>query len=66
MKATKVPNVNEHRRIPRRAIRAVVPQIAEMVQPVRALFGSYAYGKPRLENNGQTSYHPRPQAVLSV
>jgi hypothetical protein len=29
MEATKVPNVNERRRIPLRAIRAVVQQIAE-------------------------------------
>jgi len=52
MEATKVPNVNAHRRIPMRAIRIVVQQIAKKSQPVRALFGSYAYDKPRLENNG--------------
>jgi len=52
MKATRVPNVNEHRRIPIRAIRAVAKQIAEKFQPEKIiLFGSYAYGKPRPESD---------------
>jgi predicted nucleotidyltransferase len=52
MAATKVPNVNERRRIPMRAIRAVVKQIAEKFQPERIiLFGSYAYGQPRPESD---------------
>jgi predicted nucleotidyltransferase len=52
MKAIEVPNVNERRRIPMRAIRAVVKQIAEKFQPEKIiLFGSYAYGKPRPESD---------------
>jgi predicted nucleotidyltransferase len=52
MAATKVPKVNERRRIPMRAIRAVVEQIAEKFQPEKIiLFGSYAYGKPRPESD---------------
>ena len=52
MEATTVPNVNERRRIPMRAIRAVVTQIAERFQPEKIiLFGSYAYGKPRPESD---------------
>ena len=48
----KVPNVNERRRIPMRAIRAVVEQIAEKFQPEKIiLFGSYAYGQPRSESD---------------
>ena len=51
MKA-KAPNVNENRRIPMRAIRAVAKQIAEKFQPEKIiLFGSYAYGKPRPESD---------------
>jgi len=51
MKA-KAPNVNEKRRIPMRAIRAVAKQIAERFQPEKIiLFGSYAYGKPRPESD---------------
>jgi predicted nucleotidyltransferase len=52
VEATKVPNVNERRRIPMRAIRAVVKQIAEKFQPEKIiLFGSYAYGKPKPESD---------------
>jgi predicted nucleotidyltransferase len=52
MAATKVTNVNERRRIPMRAIRAVVKQIAEKFQPEKIiLFGSYAYGNPRPESD---------------
>ena len=52
MEATKVPNINERRRIPMRAIRTVVKQIAEKFQPEKIiLFGSYAYGKPRPESD---------------
>jgi len=52
MAATKVPNVNERRRIPMRAIRALVKQIAEKFQPEKIiLFGSYAYGKPKPESD---------------
>ncbi|MCI0695285.1 nucleotidyltransferase domain-containing protein [candidate division KSB1 bacterium] len=52
MAAIKVPNVNERRRIRKRAIRAVVKQIAEKFRPEKIiLFGSYAYGKPRPESD---------------
>jgi predicted nucleotidyltransferase len=52
MEATKVPNVNERRRIPMRAIHAVVEQIAEKFQPEKIiLFGSYAHGQPRPESD---------------
>ena len=52
MEATKVPNVNERRRIPMQAIRAVVKQIAVKFQPEKIiLFGSYAYGQPRPESD---------------
>ena len=52
MAATKIPKVNERRRIPMRAIRAVVQQIAEKFQPEKIiLFGSYAYGQPRPESD---------------
>jgi predicted nucleotidyltransferase len=52
MKAIEVPNVNERRRIPMQAIRAVVKQIAEKFRPEKiVLFGSYAYGKPRPESD---------------
>jgi len=52
MAATKVPKVSERRRIPMRAIRAVVQQIAEKFQPEKIiLFGSYAYGQPRPESD---------------
>lgn len=52
MEATRVPNVSERRRIPMRAIRAVVKQIAERFQPEKIiLFGSYAYGRPKPESD---------------
>jgi predicted nucleotidyltransferase len=52
VEATKVLNVNERRRIPMRAIRAVVEQIAERFQPEKIiLFGSYAYGQPKPESD---------------
>lgn len=57
MGAIRVPNINERRRvpmrrIPMRAIRAVVRQIVEQFQPEKIiLFGSYAYGKPRPESD---------------
>jgi predicted nucleotidyltransferase len=52
MEATKVPNVNERRRIPMQAIHAVVEQIAVKFQPEKIiLFGSYAYGQPRPESD---------------
>jgi predicted nucleotidyltransferase len=52
MEATKVPNINERRRIPMTAIHAVVQQIAEKFQPEKIiLFGSYAYGDPRPESD---------------
>jgi len=52
MEAIKVPNVNERRRIPMRAIHAVVEQIAEKFQPEKIiLFGSYAHGQPRPESD---------------
>jgi predicted nucleotidyltransferase len=48
----RVPNVNERRRIPMRAIRAVAKQIADKFHPDQIiLFGSYAYGKPRPESD---------------
>lgn len=48
----RVPNVNERRRIPMRAIRAVAKQIADKFHPDKIiLFGSYAYGKPRPESD---------------
>ncbi len=52
MAALKVPNVNQRRRIPMRAIRAVVKQITDQFQPDQViLFGSYAYGKPRPDSD---------------
>ena len=52
MDATRVANINERRRIPMRAIRAVVRQIAEKFQPEKIiLFGSYAYGRPKPESD---------------
>jgi len=52
VEAMEVPNVNERRHIPMRAIRAVVKQIADKFQPEKiVLFGSYAYGKPRPESD---------------
>ena len=50
--SVRVPNVNERRRIPMRAIRAVAKQIADKFHPDQIiLFGSYAYGKPRPESD---------------
>lgn len=47
-----VPNINQRRRIPRRAIQAVVKQVADQYAPDKIiLFGSYAYGKPRPESD---------------
>ena len=52
MEAVKVPNINERKRIPMRAIRAVVKQIVEKFQPEKViLFGSYAHGQPKLESD---------------
>ena len=52
MHTTRVPTVNERRRIPMRAIRAVAKRIADKFQPERIiLFGSYAYGRPRPESD---------------
>ncbi len=43
-----VPNVNERKRIPMRAIRAVAKRIAETFLPDKIiLFGSYAHGTPK-------------------
>ena len=47
-----IPNINQRRRIPRRAIQNVVKQIADQYAPDKIiLFGSYAYGKPRPESD---------------
>ena len=47
-----IPNINQRRRIPRRAIQDVVKQIAEQYVPDKIiLFGSYAHGKPRPESD---------------
>ena len=52
MGAVAVPNINQRRRIPWRAIQAVVQQITEQYAPDKIiLFGSYAYGKPRPESD---------------
>ena len=52
MSAVVVPNINQRRRIPRRAIHNVVQQIAAQYVPDKIiLFGSYAYGKPRPESD---------------
>ena len=52
MPGVKVTNINERRRIPMRAIRDVVKQIAEKFNPDKIiLFGSYANGKPRPESD---------------
>ena len=52
MEAVRVPNVNEHRRIPMRAIHGVVKQIAAKFKPEKIiLFGSYAYGQPKPESD---------------
>ena len=42
-----VPPINERKRIPMKAIRAIVRHIAEKFDPEQIiLFGSHAYGKP--------------------
>lgn len=47
MESVNASKSDEYRRIPMRAIRAVVKQIAERFQPETIiLFGSYAYGTP--------------------
>jgi predicted nucleotidyltransferase len=52
MKARQPFKSNGHRRIPMRAIRAVVKQIANKFYPEQIiLFGSYAYGKPKPESD---------------
>jgi len=52
MKTRQPPKSNGHRRIPIRAIRTVVKQIADKFQPEKIiLFGSYAYGKPKPESD---------------
>jgi len=52
MSGIKVPNVNERRRIPMRAIRDVVKQIADKFNPNKIiLFGSYSHGKPSPESD---------------
>jgi predicted nucleotidyltransferase len=52
VETTHVSHVNEHQRIPEQAIRAVVKRIAEKFQPEKIiLFGSYAYGQPKLESD---------------
>ena len=50
--AIEVPDVLHRRRIPQRAIRAVVGQIAAQFGPQKVvLFGSYARGAPRPESD---------------
>jgi uncharacterized protein len=45
--ALQVPPINKRKRIPMRAIRAIVKHIAEKFDPEQIiLFGSHAYGKP--------------------
>jgi len=45
--AFRVPPVNKRKRIPMKAIRAIVDHIAEKFNPEQIiLFGSHAYGKP--------------------
>jgi uncharacterized protein len=52
MALVKVPNINQRRRIPRRAIHAAAQQIAERFQPEKiVLFGSYAHGHPRPDSD---------------
>ena len=48
----RVPNINERRRIPMRAIHQVVREIADAFRPEKIiLFGSYAYGTPHAESD---------------
>jgi predicted nucleotidyltransferase len=52
VETTQVSHVNEHQRIPMRAIHAVAEQIAARFQPEKIiLFGSYAYGQPKAESD---------------
>ena len=52
MTAVFVPAINKRKRIPEKAIRDVVRQIAEKFHPQKIiLFGSYARGKPRPESD---------------
>ncbi len=52
MTAVHVPTINERKRIPQKAIRDAVRQIAEQFKPQKIiLFGSYARGKPRPESD---------------
>ncbi len=48
----RIRSSNGHRRVPARAIRAVVKQIAAQFEPEKIiLFGSYAYGNPKSESD---------------
>jgi predicted nucleotidyltransferase len=50
--AVQVPAIDKRKRIPEKAIRDVVRQIAEKFHPQKIiLFGSYARGKPRPESD---------------
>jgi predicted nucleotidyltransferase len=50
--AVQVPAINKRKRIPEKAIRDVVQQIAQKFHPQKIiLFGSYAHGKPRPESD---------------
>ncbi len=52
MAVVPIKTINQRRRIPMRAIRTVVVQIANQYQPEKIiLFGSYAYGKPHPESD---------------
>lgn len=52
MQAISVPNINERRRIPAKAITSVVDQIRQLFKPEKIiLFGSYAYGQPRPDSD---------------
>ena len=52
MSVSTVAPIHIRKRIPMRAIRDVVKQIAEQFKPEKIiLFGSYAYGKPRPESD---------------
>jgi len=52
MTAVYVPPVTQRKRIPQKAIDAVVLQIAEKFHPQKIiLFGSYAHGKPGPESD---------------
>jgi predicted nucleotidyltransferase len=51
VETTQVSHVNEHQRIPMRAIRAVAEQIVKFQPEKIILFGSYAYGQPKAESD---------------